>query len=489
MQKQQDKPIKEFKVINVDIDNVSIDPENPNKMSGDQMSGLKASMEKFGYLEPIIVDQNNMIADGEHRLLVYKDLNMKKIPAFRVDLKTDAERKLLRQTMNKLRGQHDPELDSQELLLLYEKDMLPELESLIGQDLNELKRLVYDFHPDKFSRDIGIAAQDGNPLYAGGLSERWGIPPFSVLDRRTQTWQERRRLWLDFGIASEQGRENVVLFASHLSMRLAPRDKKTGKVDPNYKPTVSVFDPVIAEIMIRWFCVPSTNAKILDPFCGGSVRGIVSSFFGHHYTGVDLRQEQVDANYRQYDVLKDRMPKNHIKPEWIAGDSRNISKIVKKKEFDFLLTSPPYYKIEHYSDLANDLNNMNWSEFKKVYREIIHASCDLMNKKKPSFVAWNVGNARDPQSRMYVNQQDITKQYFYDKGFQLQNEFVLIHPAYSLPFRLNNMFLPKRTVPKQHEYVLVFYNGTHKDIPKIDPMVVDIPGSDDEIINEEPTTS
>ena len=76
---------------------------------------------------------------------------------------------------------------------------------------------------------------------------------------------------------------------------------------------------------------------------------------------------------------------------------------------------------------------------------------------------------------MYVNQQDLTKSCFEDVGFFLQNELVLIHPILSLAFRTNSMFLPKRTVPKQHEYVLVFYNGSHKDIPPIDPQIVEIP--------------
>ena len=116
---------------------------------------------------------------------------------------------------------------------------------------------------------------------------------------------------------------------------------------------------------------------------------------------------------------------------------------------------------------------MNWQNFAESYEEIIHQTA---SKLKPnSFVCWNVGNARDPTSRMYVNQQDLTKSCFEDVGFFLQNELVLIHPILSLAFRTNSMFLPKRTVPKQHEYVLVFYNGSHKDIPPIDPQVVDIP--------------
>src|SRR5690348_7500784 len=56
----------------------------------------------------------------------------------------------------------------------------------------------------------------------------------------------------------------------------------------------SIFDPVLCELSYRWFCPP--GGKILDPFAGGSVRGIVASCLGFEYTGVELRAEQVAAN-------------------------------------------------------------------------------------------------------------------------------------------------------------------------------------------------
>ena len=44
------------------------------------MKALRLSMERFGYLTPIVVDQNNLIADGEHRALIYKEFGLKKFP-------------------------------------------------------------------------------------------------------------------------------------------------------------------------------------------------------------------------------------------------------------------------------------------------------------------------------------------------------------------------------------------------------------------------
>jgi hypothetical protein len=59
----------------------------------------------------------------------------------------------------------------------------------------------------------------------------------------------------------------------------------------------SIFDPVLTELAYRWFSPP--GGLILDPFAGGSVRGIVASILNRRYIGIDLRAEQVAANERQ----------------------------------------------------------------------------------------------------------------------------------------------------------------------------------------------
>jgi hypothetical protein len=47
-------------------------------------------------------------------------------------------------------------------------------------------------------------AGDGNASQT--LAERFGVPPFSVLDARQGYWQERKKAWLSLGIQSEVGR-------------------------------------------------------------------------------------------------------------------------------------------------------------------------------------------------------------------------------------------------------------------------------------------
>ena len=68
--------------------------------------------------------------------------------------------------------------------------------------------------------------------------------------------------------------------------------------------TLSIFDPVLCEVAYRWFCPP--GGSVLDPFAGGSVRGLVATRLGRRYFGVDLRDEQVAANRGQWEALASR---------------------------------------------------------------------------------------------------------------------------------------------------------------------------------------
>ncbi len=139
--------MKEHNLIKVKLSSLKFDDTNPNKLNEKQMHGLRESMNKFGYLTPIIVDQNNKIADGEHRALIYKEYNYDEIPAFQVDLKSDVDRRILRQVMNKLHGEHDKQLDANELVQIFKAGQLDELTALIAQEKEDLQRAMLRYHP------------------------------------------------------------------------------------------------------------------------------------------------------------------------------------------------------------------------------------------------------------------------------------------------------------------------------------------------------
>lgn len=103
----------------IDISKLQLDNQNPNKMKKNQLKALKESILKWGFIVPIITNRDLLVADGEQRLTAAKELGMKEVPVIRLGVE-DVDRRLLRQVLNKLKGQHIPELDQEEFLRIIE---------------------------------------------------------------------------------------------------------------------------------------------------------------------------------------------------------------------------------------------------------------------------------------------------------------------------------------------------------------------------------
>jgi DNA modification methylase len=212
----------------------------------------------------------------------------------------------------------------------------------------------------------------------------------------------------------------------------------------------SIFDPVLCELAYRWFCPQGGN--ILDPFAGGSVRGIVASHLGRAYHGCELRAEQVAANAAQVSLAK------NPQPVWVCDDSRNIAQHF-APEMDFLFSCPPYADLEVYSDDPRDLSAMDYQTFVAAYREIIAASCGLLKDNR--FACFVVGDVRDKKGN-YRNFVGDTVEAFRAAGLHYYNEAILITAVGSLPIRVNKQFHAGRKLGKTHQNVLVFVKGDGK---------------------------
>ena len=71
---------------------------NPRQMTAKQNEDLKASMKRFGCVEPILVnmhkDRKNIIIGGHQRLRVWKSLGNETIPCVEIEVDRDREREL-----------------------------------------------------------------------------------------------------------------------------------------------------------------------------------------------------------------------------------------------------------------------------------------------------------------------------------------------------------------------------------------------------------
>ena len=272
------------------------------------------------------------------------------------------------------------------------------------------------------------------------LTDKYVVPPLSVLDVKQSYWKNRRKEWLSLGIESELGRNENLLQLSELLQR-----KQNG---------TSIFDPVLCECMYLWFS--RENDKILDCFAGGSVRGIVASKLNRHYTGVDLSKNQIGHNIVQANAICDKL----YAPKYINSNSVEIDSVVKDK-YNLLFSCPPYFNLEVYSEDPADISTMNYEDFTDDYSTIIKKSVNLL--EDDSFAVFVVGEVRKKDSiGENIGFVQDTIKHFKDAGCLYYNEMILLQEPATAAMRSNNYMDSSRKIAKCHQNVLVFVKGDPK---------------------------
>jgi 16S rRNA G966 N2-methylase RsmD len=387
--------------------------KNPRN-NDDAVKYVAESIKQFGFKVPIVIDKENIIVCGHTRWKAAKKLRLEEVPCVIADDLTDEQIKAFRLADNKVAEQAEWDFDllSAELEDLFDFDM-----TVFGFD--EIEEEDLSEKPEK-----------------GSLADEFIIPPLSVFDTKQGYWQDRKRLWKDIGIRSEQGRDAECL-QTNIGEKYG-RKQMTG---------VSIFDPVLCEIAYKWFNVE--GGKIFDCFAGGSVRGIVAAKLGYDYTGIDLRKEQVDANYENASDIG-------VEVKWYCDDSLNADLYIEDNSMDMIFSCPPYADLEVYSDDERDISNMEYEQFKEVYKKIIDIACRKL--KNDRFAVFVVGDIRDKEG-YYRNFVDYTKECFNANGLQTYNDIVLLDMLGTSMIRCKKPFNASRKLAKVHQNVLVFYKG------------------------------
>jgi hypothetical protein len=178
---------------------------NARTHSDEQVAQIAASIAEFGFVNPILIGSDDVVIAGHGRLLAARHLGLAEVPVIVLDHLSEAQRRALVIADNRIaeNAGWDEQLLRTELATLRDENC--ELD-LLGFAEEELGRLL-----DAVDATPGVDEPNGGahaPGAAGSttLAERFGIPPFSVLNAREGWWQNRKRAWIDLGIRSELGR-------------------------------------------------------------------------------------------------------------------------------------------------------------------------------------------------------------------------------------------------------------------------------------------
>lgn len=503
-------PAKEFSVKWWPIDKPKPYPGNPRIISEDAVEKVGKLIKEYGWTQPIVVDEHGEILIGHTRRLGGKHVGETHCPVKEIHGLSDAQKIALRIADNR----SGEETTWNESLLSLEIGKLKELEfdlSLLTFDDAELK--LYDPHEQQAERDrkvgslkdrfglapfsvlnarggwwqdrkrawlaLGIQSEIGrgenllafsdtinepDPVKRGKKKARMlgqdmlhGEGNFGPEKGLSPQGKKAKAAAKTFGTKGRVGEGSMIdqQFAKKGSKDAAPAGLTTGEIEMEGAPQsgTSIFDPVVCELVYRWFSPP--KGVVVDPFAGGSVRGVVAAKLGRIYQGVELRGEQIAANRDQ----AKKIVKKGKKPEWVEGDSTHIRKLLKGAKADLIFSCPPYADLEVYSDDQRDLSTMPYDKFREAYTKIIAESCALL--KDHRFACFVVGDVRD-ESGCYYNFVSHTIEAFEKAGLRLYNEAILVTAAGSLPIRAGKQFEGSRKLGKTHQNVLVFLKGDSK---------------------------
>ena len=467
-----------LKIENVPIATLRPDPANARQHPVRNLEAIAASLQRFGQQKPIVVARDGTVIAGNGTLGAARRLGWETIAAVRTSLTGAAARAFA------LMDNRTTDLSGWDTSALLEQlgELSPELQAML------------DFTPDEIALlESPIEPGDGQQADAedrtGSLSESFGVPPFTVLDARQGWWQRRKQAWLGLGIESELGRgrncldfsetaaafgfsrnQPALAFKGQQSLNAIARRSRTtvipgggagshsARLGSDSRPVcetglsgTSIFCPVLAELLVRWF-TPAAGT-VLDPFSGGSARGVVASRLGRHYVGVDLRQEQIVANRQQAATIC----RGGVMPKWVVGDALNIGGLAEGVQADLVFTCPPYGSLERYSDDPRDLSTMAYPAFIQALAKILAATVSML--KPDRFAVLVVGEVRDPATGLYQGFVPDTVRLMEAAGVRFYGEAILITVCGSLPLRTRKQFEVSRKLGKTHQNVLVFVKG------------------------------
>ena len=181
------------------IERVSIESlipyaRNSRTHSDAQVAQIAASIREFGFTNPVLIDKDGGIIAGHGRVMGARKLGLAEVPCIRLDHLTETQKRAYIIADNKLALNAGWD------------------EELLAVEFSELADAGFDLGLTGFTDEeiAALGVDDGEEAAVsapiGSLSDRFMIPPFSVLNAREGWWQNRKRQWLALGIKSELGR-------------------------------------------------------------------------------------------------------------------------------------------------------------------------------------------------------------------------------------------------------------------------------------------
>lgn len=485
-----------MKTENVLLSQIQLNEANPRTITDEKLEKLTNSilvLPKMLVLRPIVVDDLFVALGGNMRyrsLVAISAMTIDEIAGRLGTLrdyqkKTEAEKKMLlrywegwkeRPTVPIIKASELSEDEKREFII---KDNVGfgtwDIDALNNEwDREDLDDWGVDAWEDEGWENQGGTKANKEEAETRSLSDRFVVPPFSILDTRKGYWQARKKIWRDLIGDNGESRNDTLMASPEIKYKdlyLTTRkhreelgisfkeylDKyvsdevKEHEASKVLSAGVSLLDPVMAEIVCRWFGYE--GCRTFDCFAGDTIFGYVSAYLGNEFTGIEIRPDQVKFNNERVEGMSAR---------YICDDGQNVANHIEPESQDLLFSCPPYFDLEHYSDLPNDASNQKkYDDFLTILRNAFTASVGCLKDNR--FAVIVVGDVRNRKTGFYYDFCGDVKRIFKECGMNLYNEIILVETGASTAIRAAR-YMDSRKVSKMHQNILVFYKGDTNEI-------------------------
>lgn len=168
------KSIPQYQLI--DIDKLQPYTNNAKKHPQKQVAQIKASIQQFGFIAPIVTDSDYLIIAGHGRWTAAKELDLKQVPVIMVEHLSEAEVRAYRLADNQLTMNtgYDDGILKIEVTELIDMDLDFDIE-VIGFETAELDIIVSADEGHECSPDDDVPNVDGNYIPTTQLGDIWTL--------------------------------------------------------------------------------------------------------------------------------------------------------------------------------------------------------------------------------------------------------------------------------------------------------------------------
>lgn len=221
----------------------------------------------------------------------------------------------------------------------------------------------------------------------------------------------------------------------------------------------SIFNPMLAAQLVQAYSQPGD--LIIDPFAGGGTRAVIAGLMERGYVGIDVRNDEVVRVNQRLDDLG-LMPGSLVSTQDAAQvdwpGTLNATSSGKRRKADMLLTCPPYWNLEVYSEDPADLSTKpTYQEFLDGIEQVAVQS--KKGLKNGALAVWVVGEFRHPDNGELLDFPGDVARIHQRHGFWIYDRAVYTHANPQAFWRMG-VFDKTRKLIRVHEHILVMKYGS-----------------------------